>query len=257
MPYAVVQLTDLHMGSSWGEDPVVAVGRVVAAVRRTLGVAPDAVIVTGDLANTPADREYEQARELLGQLGAPLYVLPGNHDDRDGLRRYFEFPETCGERLRYAVKLGPMRLIALDTKRAGSDAGELDAAQLEWLEGTLAEDRSTPTLLAMHHPPIVIGIPPMDAVGITAAERDALAAILSRHPQVQMIAAGHVHRTVVGQLGFASVLALASTDVQLALELSCKEMHFVSEPPCFGLHLLLGGRFASHVQPVDRSPRQA
>lgn len=253
MPFAIVQLTDPHIGAAWSDDPTAAFGNAIAAVDRLLGAAPDAVIVSGDIANSGADSEYEQARSLLERLGAPLYAVAGNHDDRDALRRHFDLPEsgTEGDQLYYAADLGPVRLIGLDTKRPDSDGGRLDPAQLTWLDRVLSEDETTPTLVAMHHLPLITGIPAMDAIGIPTDERVAIADIIARHRQVHMIVAGHVHRAIVGQLGGAPVLAIPSTDVQLALDLAPNDMRFAREPPCFALHLLVGGRLVSHIQPVD------
>jgi Icc protein len=84
VPFSIVQMTDPHIGASWSEDATAALARAVDAVQTVLPGAPDAVIVTGDLANTPAYGEYETACELLGRLGAPVYAVAGNHDDRDG-----------------------------------------------------------------------------------------------------------------------------------------------------------------------------
>jgi Icc protein len=255
VPFACVQLTDLHIGAPWSDDPGSALASAVEAVRDTLTVAPDAVIVTGDIANTPNDAEYEEARRLLDRLDAPLYVLPGNHDDRDALRRHFAMPATDPGCLSYAADLGPVRLVALDTQRPGEAGGQLDAPRLEWLDRTLARDRITPTLLAMHHPPLLTGIPAMDAIGIPQDERDALAEIVSRHRQVQLIATGHVHRAIIGELLGIPVLAVPSTDVQLALDFDAQEIRFVHEPPCFGVHVLVDGRLVSHIQPVGRQDR--
>lgn len=47
----------------------------VESVRR-LPDAPDAVLISGDLAEHAADDEYEIVGALLAQLGAPVYVLP-------------------------------------------------------------------------------------------------------------------------------------------------------------------------------------
>ena len=189
MPFTVVQLTDPHIGAQWSTRAASTLGAVVAAVGELLGRAPDAVIVTGDVASTPTDGEYAEARAILDGLGAPLYPVPGNHDDGAGLLRHFATPSGTTS---YAAGLGPVRLVALDTTRPDDAGGRLDPARLEWLEATLAEDASTPTLLAMHHPPLVTGIPTMDAIGIADGERRALADILARHPQVQVIACGPI-----------------------------------------------------------------
>jgi len=91
-PFLLVQLSDPHVGADWGDgDSVARLAAAVASVR-ALEPNPDAVLISGDLADHAADSEYEKVRELLAPLEAPLYVLPGNHDDRLALRRHFGVP---------------------------------------------------------------------------------------------------------------------------------------------------------------------
>ena len=253
MPFTIATVSDCHIGATWGRDPAATLGAVIDAVRATLAPAggrPDAVLITGDIAHTPTAEEYQRARALLERLGAPLFVVPGNHDDRELLRREFALPESGRDDVSYTAELGPVRLAAVDTKQPGTDRGRLDPERLEWLAGTLAADPVTPTLLAMHHPPLATGVPALDAIGIPADERAALAELLSSHPQIQQIVAGHVHRTIVGSIGGRPVLAIPSTNTQLALDLEAPTVQLVAEPPCFALHFLLDGRLVTHVAPV-------
>jgi hypothetical protein len=74
--------------------------------------------------------------------------------------------------------------------------------------------------------------------------------VVARHRQVQLIAAGHVHRAISGQLGGVRVLAIPSTGVQLALDLDSEELRFADEPRCFAIHLLVNGCLVSHIQTV-------
>src|SRR4051794_4486507 len=84
---AVAHLSDPHLGATWaGGDPDRQLAAAVAAIR-ALGLTLDAVLVSGDLADHAADAEYARVRELVSALGAPVHVLPGNHDDRAALRR--------------------------------------------------------------------------------------------------------------------------------------------------------------------------
>lgn len=252
--FTLVQLTDPHLGAPWPGDAGEALEAAVAAVRRALPGPPDAVLVTGDIASTPAEPEYAQARSLLDGLGAPLYPIPGNHDDRDALASHFELPATAAGGINYSADLGPVRLIALDTLQPGQAGGLLNVAQMGWLERALQDGDGMPTVLAMHHPPLATGLPGLDAIGIPAAERRALAELLARHPDVQLIVAGHVHRTIVGALGATTVLAVPSPYVQLAFDLVADDVALVREPPCFAVHLLAGDRLISHVLPVDTEP---
>ena len=137
-PFLVVQLSDPHIGATWGGgDPMAGLRAVVDAVRR-LPDDPDAVLVSGDLADNAADEEYEFVRESLALIGAPVYVVAGNHDDRDALRRHFDVPGPLGAPVQYAADLGSLRLVVLDSTRPGEDPGELDAARLAWLDAELA-----------------------------------------------------------------------------------------------------------------------
>jgi 3',5'-cyclic AMP phosphodiesterase CpdA len=179
-----------------------------------------------------------------------LYVLPGNHDDRHALRRHFGVPGTAGEPVQYSVDLGPLRLVLLDTTRPGEDPGALDAERLDWLDGELAAAPGISTLLAMHHPPLVTGVPAWDELALPAADRRGLAQVLARHGQVRRLVAGHVHRTISGDLAGRAVLTVPSTYVQALLNFGSEEIELVDEPAGFALHAVLDGELISHVQPV-------
>ncbi len=211
---------------------------------------PDAVLMSGDLADNAADAEYELVHELLAQLGAPVYVLPGNHDDRDALRRHFDLPGAVGTPVQYTVALGPLRLVVLDSTRPGEDRGELDADRLSWLDAELTGAPDRVTLVALHHPPVSTGVAAWDEIGLPAADRRALGAVLDRHPQVRRVVAGHVHRTMTAELAGRAVLVAPSTYIQTRLNFNSQEIETAAEPPGFAVHALFDGELASHVQPV-------
>jgi Icc protein len=249
-PFLLVQLSDPHIGASWDEgDPAAKLAAAIDAVR-VLDESPDAVLVSGDLAEHAADEEYEQVRALLGRIDAPSYVLPGNHDDRDALYRHFGVPGAGGRPVQYTADLGALRLVVLDSTLPGEDRGELDDEQLGWLDGTLAEAPGTPTVVAMHHPPVAVGIPAWDAIGLPAPDRRALAEVLARHPQVQRVVAGHVHRAMTAVLGGRTVQTVPSTYVQGLLDFAATELELSADPPGFAVHALVDGELVSHIQPV-------
>jgi 3',5'-cyclic-AMP phosphodiesterase len=249
-PFLLVQLSDLHLGADWqGRDPVAAVEAAIRAVGE-VAPGPGAVLVTGDLAENAADAEYEQARELLAPLGAPLHVLPGNHDDRAALRRHFDLPGVDGEPVNYAADLGPLRLVVVDTTRPGEDGGALDEGRLAWLDRELAAGPDATTVLAMHHPPLLTGIKPLERIGLPPADRRALAEVVERHPQVRRLVAGHMHRAIASDLAGRLVMVAPSTYLQARLDCRSDELQLVSDPPGFAVHVLVDGELVSHVQPV-------
>ena len=248
-PFLLAQLSDPHIGADWdGADPVARFAAAVEAVREIR--QPDAVLVSGDLADSAADAEYEQVRELLAPLQAPVYVVPGNHDDRHALHRHFGVPGANGAPVQYSVDLGPLRLVVVDTTRPGEDAGELDAERLAWLDAELSAAPEQPTLVAMHHPPVLTGIPAWDQLGLPAPHRRALAEVIARHRQVRRLVGGHVHRTITGDLAGRPVLTVPSTYVQGRLNFAAQRIELSDEPAGFALHAVVDGEVVSHVQPV-------
>jgi 3',5'-cyclic AMP phosphodiesterase CpdA len=241
----LAQLSDPHIRV--GEDDLESARHLEDAVRAVaaLDPVPDAVLLSGDVGESGAPAEYERARELLAPLPMPVHAIPGNHDDPDALRAAFP---THG-----APYCGPLRLVLCDTTLPGRDDGGLDHDRLDELERTLAADGMTPTIVAMHHLPIVTGVRAMDGLGIPAADRAALAEVVARHANVRLIATGHVHRAMVGRVGPCAVMACPSVYLQLYLDLrpdGDERVGTLHEPPGMAIHLLAGGDVTSHIKPI-------
>jgi 3',5'-cyclic AMP phosphodiesterase CpdA len=251
-PVLLAQLSDLHLGANWeGVDPRPRLEQVVEAVR-SLPNRVDAVVVSGDLADDASAQSYDLARRLLGGFEAPVHVLPGNHDNRARLRQAFDLPGAGEEPVDYTTDVGKLRLVVLDSNVPGQDPGAFDPEQLAWLEQELSRQSDRPTLLVMHHPPLPTGIPEWDEINLLAAEREALAAVVGRHPQVRAIAGGHLHRTAASALAGCPVLSVPSTYFQGRPDFQPKDFEneeFVNAgPPGFALHVLLDGELSSQVE---------
>lgn len=240
----IAHITDPHLGREpiAAEQLADAVGRI-----RALPQPPDAVLVSGDLADHANAEEYDRVRAALAPLEVPVHVMAGNHDDRALVRETFGLPGAGGEPIRYAVRCGDLRLVAADSTVPGSDEGRID---LDWIAQTLDADRQTPTILALHHPPLAIGIPAIDATIPPAGQRDALAQLLRRSPQVRRVVAGHVHRTALATCGGCPVLLLGSTHVALHLDFTATAFDMRTEAPLLAVHRMVDGELVSHLQPV-------
>ena len=238
----LAQLTDPHVevgpGDRGSAESLAAGVSAVLALRPL----PDAVLVSGDLAETASATEYERVRELVAPLPMPVHVLPGNHDDRDALREHFPLPGDG--RYEYAVDVAGVRLVACDSTIPGRPEGALDVA---WLEAQLG---AGPAIVAMHHPPFAIGMPAADEIMLGAADRDALAALLARSPQVRRVIAGHVHRAAFATVGGCAAMACPSVHLATRLEIGAPGFELAREPPAFAVHVAVGGEIVSHIQPV-------
>lgn len=226
-------------------------------VRKILALPrlPDAVVATGDLTDHASIEGYERVAELLSPLPMPLYLVAGNHDDRDALRSVFtQHSYLAGEDgfVQYVVDDFDVRLVVLDTTVPGAPGGELCERRLRWLDRTLGES-DRPTIIAQHHPPFSTGISMMDRISL--ANPQAEAAVVARHPHVQCIISGHYHRPI--QARFAGTIASVcpSTAHQLALNLvPGADIRFTLEPSGFQLHLWNGTQVVTHTMLVDDFP---
>jgi 3',5'-cyclic-AMP phosphodiesterase len=223
-PTTLVQLSDLHLRA--GERASGAAERLRHAVERVAALQPRpvAVLLSGDLADEPSSAAYQQAHELLAPLELPLHAIPGNHDDRDLLRaRFGPSPASAGAPVHFAVQCGDLRLVGVDSTRPGHEAGALDNSQLSWLDQALGQQPHTPTLLALHHPPVLTGVRSMDAIALAGEDRIALELLLERHPQVQAITCGHVHTTMTTAFAGRPLLICPSTNSALRLDLRARD----------------------------------
>lgn len=236
------QISDLHIkaGGKLSYGVVDCAAMLARCIEHVLALKqrPDLLLVTGDLVDFGRPDEYAVLKALLAPLPMPYFLIPGNHDERAALRA--AFPEHAYLRqwapfVQYAIDDWPVRIVALDTVIPGASGGELCAARLEWLEQTLAAQPGRPTIVMMHHPPFLTGIGHMDAIGLAGAE--ALAALIARHPNVERVLCGHLHRPI--QVRFAGTIASTcpSPAHQVALDLAPDApSRFVMEPPAYQLH---------------------
>ncbi|MEL0107310.1 MAG: phosphodiesterase [Rhodospirillaceae bacterium] len=180
---------------------------------------PDAVLATGDLVQKAKRQDYTNFRRKLDRLKAPYYVIPGNHDDRDLMRKTFGdlgyLPEK-GKYLQYVIEDFPLRLIALDTLIVGENGGELCAERREWLAQTLSEKPDAPTFIFMHHPPFATGVKFLDKYPFKEAE--ALEAVVKQNTQVVWVACGHLHRHL--QVRWAGTVASIAPSVAYQLPMA-------------------------------------
>ena len=79
----IAHVSDIHVDA--GERSAARAGRVFRYLAG-LPSPPDAVIVTGDIADHGAEAEYERVRGLV-KLTSPVLWCPGNHDDRGPYRK--------------------------------------------------------------------------------------------------------------------------------------------------------------------------
>jgi 3',5'-cyclic-AMP phosphodiesterase len=256
----VAQITDLHLGFDPGnpdEYNQQRLERTVAALA-ALSPAPDLLLVTGDIADDGDDREsYERFRRATADLPFPVYSAMGNHDNRAIFREVFPDAADVGGYVQYVVEDLPVRIIVLDTLETGRHGGGFDEVRARWLEDRLAEAPARPTLLVLHHPPILTGLSWMtENPGARWVRR--LRAIVAANPNIRAMVSGHLHRPIMTSWAGTALVVCPSTAPLVALDMEKMDAEhpderpmIVADRPWFALHYWNGDGLISHFETVE------
>lgn len=245
--FLLAQISDTHVRADDGGAAAQQLKRAMAQAR---DYQADVILLTGDLVNDARAEEYAVLAETLTNPPAPLYVMPGNHDDRDLLRAalpsHAYLPRTG--RLSFVIDTFPVRIVAVDQIVPGETHGLITEEHAAWLDRTLAAAPDKPTLVALHHPPFLTHDVLFDSIGLLDA--DLFATVIARHRQVRRIVCGHHHRVAMGQVAHAPAITAPSSSwvYGLAMHPGQEIAPKTREEPGWMLHAWTpgGGGFASH-----------
>lgn len=193
----LVQFTDTHVlvdpdASLRGAKPQPRLRACLEHARRTCFPA-DAIVVTGDIVHDePA--AYGVIDLLLGDLDVPVFLIPGNHDVPDELRRRLGHPpfQVGGQ----FVTANGWQVALLESWYAESVDGEgrLGAAQLRELDRALNAGTTPHAFVFLHHPPVPMDSAALDELGLL--DGPALCETVSRHARVRGVCWGHAHQAL-------------------------------------------------------------
>lgn len=250
----LIQITDTHIMSRgellYGEFDTETHLRESVAEINSMEPQPDLVMITGDLVENPSDATYSHFDELIAPLKAPVFLIPGNHDDPDLMWRHFggtpRFPgkPPCYQ---YVLEYDDYRILALNSHLDDTELPKFGEQRLRWLEQALAES-DKPTLIAIHHPPMKTGVYFIDMAG--EEWYAGISAALARNPQVKLIICGHGHLELIGRIENVTVYMAGSTAHQLIAG-RVKDLAPASDPSRVApvLHHWLGDVFVSGDNP--------
>ena len=209
---------------------------------------PDLVLLTGDLTDHGTLDQMDHVCSHLSALEIPLLAIPGNHDDRALFHKFF--PELVTEQsdgaFSYVVDRGPLRFVMLDSSVPGKPFGLLEDSSLDLLQSALDTTPVMPTVVAVHHPPVEVGIEHMDRQNLQNSNQ--LAETISSAPHVLAILCGHIHRTIHANFAGTSVIVAPSPAHSVSLNLNPGAApQFRMEPPAVMLH-----QWQPHPAPFGR-----
>lgn len=195
----VAHISDLHFGRI---DRAVVEGLVADLMH----VAPDVVVISGDLVQRAKESHFLQARAFLERLPFPVMVVPGNHDI-PVYNVFLRFTNPLGLYRRHiAHDLSPVRvdsdiaILGLNTARSAIldfSQGRLNRTQIGRIREVFgALSPSVFKILFTHHP----FLPPPDAPDTRLVGRHRLALPALEACGVDLLLAGHLHRAYSGDI---------------------------------------------------------
>jgi 3',5'-cyclic-AMP phosphodiesterase len=201
-PLRFVQISDTHINpdTSYTSDiarftPLVGATALIKAVNE-LPFVPDFILHTGDVAFDPVPEAYPFIADLLAKLKAPVYYLPGNHDDAAALQTVLMKRETVQPYIYYEFEMKGVQIICLDSNgphNPKNPSGFVTEEQLDWLDAICTADDERPLVVAVHHNVIPVSVPWLDE-WMRIENGEALHAILRQaRDRLCGVFTGHIH----------------------------------------------------------------
>ncbi len=190
----VVQISDSHLlqsgsGRLLGVPTGESLRRVLRDIRKRYPEV-DVIVHSGDIAQDGHSHSYRQFSRILRCINVPVLCIPGNHDDRAAITNALR--PGSPTHVNRSVRAGAWLIVTLDTMVPNEDYGSLSDLELRRLHLELGCHARMPTLIFLHHPPVMIKSAWMDSMALRNAQR--LFAIVDEHPQVRILAWGHNHQ---------------------------------------------------------------
>jgi Icc protein len=194
----LLHLSDTHLIAGDGDlygavDSAARLTQIIDEIEAS-GARPEAIVVTGDVADKGEPGAYARVRQIIepaaNRIGAQVIWAMGNHDERGAFRQELFGLQPTDRPVDFVYDVNGLRVITLDTSVPGAHHGVVTPEQLDWLAEVLSEAAPHGTVLAMHHPPV----PSVQdlTVLVELREQQALAEVLEGS-DVLTIIAGHLH----------------------------------------------------------------
>jgi 3',5'-cyclic AMP phosphodiesterase CpdA len=256
----IAQMTDIHIGFAPDEKPEefnrlrfrATLARILDAPNR-----PDMLVLSGDITDHGDRYSFERTAELLAECPFPIWPMVGNHDTRAELLNAFPQVRADDGFVHYVLEQNGLRIVLLDTLEEGRHGGAFCERRQAWLEARLDEAPETPTLIFMHHPPVVSGIEWMDP-GADEAWVQRLAAALRGREQVLAIHCGHLHRPLAASFEGIPLCVTPSVAPLVAMDLRPIDRNdpdqrdlITTEPPTYALHRWDGTSLVTHYERIS------
>jgi 3',5'-cyclic AMP phosphodiesterase CpdA len=150
----LLHISDTHFGTE--QAPVVE-----ALVRLSHDLAPDLLVLSGDITQRARPEQFAAARRFVDRLGVPWMAIPGNHDIPlfNGVARllfpYARFQGVFGDALEPTHDSADLLVLCVKTtRRLRHVEGQVSSAQIERVAARLRSARPEQLRVVVVHQPL-------------------------------------------------------------------------------------------------------
>jgi 3',5'-cyclic AMP phosphodiesterase CpdA len=184
----IAHISDPHLGSPYFVPNLM--NRVIAELNE---LAPDAVVVSGDLTTEGYRPEYKAWLAYVERIEAPLLTVPGNHDSRNV--GYVHFEDLIGPRM-WSEDIGGVRIVGIDSSEPDLNEGRIGRVHYPWIKQEFQDDAALKVFVMHHH---LLPIPGTGRERSTVMDAGDVLEVLI-HAGVDVVLSGHKHVPYVWRL---------------------------------------------------------
>jgi 3',5'-cyclic AMP phosphodiesterase CpdA len=152
----LLQISDTHFGT---EQPEVASALLALAAQ----LQPDVVVFSGDITQRARPAQFRAAKAFVDRLGAPVLVIPGNHDIAlfdlwaRLTRPYARYTAVFGAELEPVHSTTDLLVVGVNTTRAWRHKnGEVSGEQIDRVAKLLRAAGPQQLRLVVVHQPVAV-----------------------------------------------------------------------------------------------------
>lgn len=216
---------------------------------------PEAIVFTGDLADTGRPDAYARLRALVepvaAEYGSQVIWVMGNHDERGAFRAGLLDEPATTEPIDRVFDVNGLRIIALDSTVPGQHYGEISDEQLAWLEEELKTPAPDGTLIALHHPPVPS---PLGIIALVELRDQHKLAAVIEGTDVRGILGGHLHYSTSSTFAGLPVSVASATCYTQDLNVVYPAARGQDGAQSFNLVHVYGDRLLHSIVPIGSFP---
>jgi len=246
MSIRIAQISDCHLPANplhtyRGINPC---RNLEALLEKVKSLQPDLILASGDLSEDGSKDSYHLIRDLFDLIGVPVLALPGNHDDPALLAD--AYPGSPVDSVQ-VTQHGSWQIIRLNSCILDNPCGRISEKSLSELESILARDADQPSLVAVHHQPVMVGSPWIDKYRMLGPEP--FLQLIDQYAAIKAVVWGHIHQVFKTERPGTLMLGGPSSAIN-GIPGAEKFTPDMLGPACRLLELRADGSLKSHIVSV-------